>query len=192
MTDQSNPQLPHDLLALLGDDAVWAELDPDVVDDAVAAVMAEACRAPSTIVHIEDERPTAPVLDFDARRRPQWSSALLGAAAAMLLAVAGFVVLNLVADDGGPSSDFAVALAPTELQPGASGRVELTARPDGTVIVIETTGLPPAPEGTYYEAWLRTGPEFGVSPGTFHLRGGGGCPSSSGRACRWSTSRCSR
>ena len=176
MTDQSNPELPHDLLALLGDDAVWADLDSDVVDDAVAAVMSEAGRAPSTIDYVEGERATAPVLDLDARRRPQWTSALLGAAAVMLLAVAGFVVLNVVADDSGPGSDVAVALAPTDLQPGASGSVELTARPDGTAIVIETTGLPPAPEGTYYEAWLRTGPEFGVSAGTFHLRGGRGVP----------------
>ena len=62
------------------------------------------------------------------------------------------------------------------LQPPVSGTVELTAQPDGTRVVIETSDLPPAPEGTYYEAWLRTGPDFGVSAGTFHLRGGGEVP----------------
>ncbi|MBV1894375.1 MAG: anti-sigma factor, partial [Ilumatobacteraceae bacterium] len=31
-----------------------------------------------------------------------------------------------------------------------------------------------APDGFYYEAWLRKSPEVGVSAGTFHLRGGDG------------------
>lgn len=176
MTDESNSELPQDLVALLGDDAVWADLDPGVIDAAVAAVTAEAALMPSRGGDVDHERRAAPVIELDPRRRPNWSSALLGAAAALLLAVGGFVVLNALDGSGDVGSDLSLALEATDLEPEASGRVELTAQPDGTRIVVETTGLPPAPEGTYYEAWLRTGPDFGVSAGTFHLRGGGGVP----------------
>lgn len=92
---------------------------------------------------------------------------------ALVLAVGGFVVLNAISDTGDGGVDVELALAATDLEPGASGNVELTVPPDGTRIMIATSGLPPAPDGTYYEAWLRTGPDFGVSAGTFHRRGGG-------------------
>lgn len=171
MTDETTPELPNELVALLGDDAVWADLDASVTERTIAAVMSEVERDASESPRGAPLPP--PVVDLASRRRTNWSSAALGAAAALLLAVGGFVVLNAVSGDGDGATDFELALAPTDLEPGASGNIELTETPDGTRIVIETTGLPPAPDGTYYEAWLRTGPDFGVSAGTFHLRGGG-------------------
>ncbi len=174
MTDEQTPELPADLVALLADDAVWEDLDRNVTEDTIAAVMAEVAEAAPSTPKPELPPPTAPVIDLESRRRPQWSSALLGAAAALLLAVGGFVVLNAVSSADDDPSDISFALEATDLEPTAAGNVDLTTTPNGTRIVLETTGLPPAPEGTYYEAWLRTGPDFGVSAGTFHLRGGGG------------------
>jgi hypothetical protein len=43
--------------------------------------------------------------------------------------------------------------------------------PLGTRLILDVAGLPPAEPGEYHEAWMRTGPEVGVSAGTFHLRG---------------------
>ena len=56
----------------------------------------------------------------------------------------------------------------------AAGAVaSVTARPLGTVIRLDTTGLPPAAPGTYYEAWMHRD-ATSVSAGTFHMRGGDG------------------
>jgi hypothetical protein len=42
----------------------------------------------------------------------------------------------------------------------------------GWWIHLDVTGLPPAPEGQYYEGWVWSDEGEGVSIGTFHLRGG--------------------
>jgi hypothetical protein len=52
--------------------------------------------------------------------------------------------------------------------------VTIAETPLGTRLILDVAGLPPAAPGQYYEAWMRTGPEAGVSAGTFHLRGGDG------------------
>lgn len=169
MTDDATHDLPDDVLALLDDESVWAEVDSGLLEGAIASVMAEVNAQDSTT---EPVLPApAPVIDLASRRRVQWGSALLGAAAALVLCVGALVVFQ--AGDGQPrDSDVELALAATELEPGAGGLAAVTTTPNGTRIVLSTSGLPPAPEGSYYEAWLRTGPEAGVSAGTFHLRSG--------------------
>ncbi|MFK7917076.1 MAG: anti-sigma factor [Ilumatobacter sp.] len=166
MNDESIPELSDDVLALLSDESVWTDFDADLAAATVAAVMAEASSA-----ELDTGTEPSPVVNLADRRRVRWSSALLGAAAALLIVACGFVVTSVVQDTD--EDDIVLALAATDVEPGASGSAGVRTTPDGTRIVLETTGLPPAPEGFYYEAWLRTGPDVGVSAGTFHLRGGG-------------------
>lgn len=106
------------------------------------------------------------------RARRRWVGPLLGAAAALVLVAAvGLASLTLRGDD---DPDLEVALVGTDLAPDATAVAEVTGTPMGTRLVLDVTGLPPAPDGQYYEAWLRQSPEIGVSAGTFHLRGGDG------------------
>ncbi|MFT6291042.1 MAG: hypothetical protein ACJAR2_001642 [Ilumatobacter sp.] len=170
MTDDATHDLPDDVLALLDNEVIWAEVDADLLEGAVASVMAEV-RAQGPDTESVQLGP-APVTELASRRRIQWGSVLLGAAAALVLCVGALVVFQVGgAQTGG--SDVELALASTELEPDATGQAAVTSTPNGTRILLSTSGLPPAPEGSYYEAWLRTGPEFGVSAGTFHLRSGG-------------------
>jgi len=177
------------LARILGDDVVWDEPDPSVEDRVIAAIVGEAAEArrsaptplPAPAVDLTDDRPapggpadegmTGTVID--ARHRFRRGGLVLGAAAAVVVVVAiGWAVLRTSDPDTGGSGQ-QVALAPTDLAPAdASAQADITALPGGTQIVLDVSGLPPAPEGSYYEAWLRKSPEVGVSAGTFHLRGG--------------------
>jgi hypothetical protein len=90
------------------------------------------------------------------------------AAAVLLVVAVGWVALRSPDAEGE-----LVALAPTDLAPlAARAEARVSDQPGGTRILLEVRGLPPAPAGSYYEAWLRQSPEVGVSAGTFHLRGG--------------------
>ncbi|MEM9713730.1 MAG: anti-sigma factor [Actinomycetota bacterium] len=165
---------PDDLAALedlLGHEAVWAE-PPDGLEDAiVAAISAEAqVAAAAPTIAPPPPPPPAPssggaeVIPFRRRLVP-----LVGAAAAVVLAVFGLSVAFGTDDEDG----VLVALAATDLAPGASGEADVIDTPNGVKILLDVTGLPPAAEGTYYQAWVRNA-DGGVSAGTFHLRGGGG------------------
>jgi hypothetical protein len=63
-----------------------------------------------------------------------------------------------------------VALAGTGEAPAARATAHLRSEPAGISVTLEIDGLPPAPEGTFYEAWL-IGEQGKVSAGTFHQRG---------------------
>lgn len=180
--------------ALLGDEAVWDEPTPGLEDSVVSAIRremggvgvtpitdigspdrgsAEPGLAPLDRPRLLEQSDPAPVIPIDRRPR-RWVGPLLGAAAALLV-VAGFSLgARLLADDNEVQSDHLVAMAGTDLAPDASAVADILATPLGTRIILDVTGLPPAPEGQYYEAWLRQSPEIGVSAGTFHLRGGDG------------------
>jgi hypothetical protein len=67
-----------------------------------------------------------------------------------------------------------LALAGTDLAPMAKAGVEVLDRGDGYALVLATDGLAPAPDGMYYEGWLRSVGGDSVSIGTFHLREGDG------------------
>lgn len=89
--------------------------------------------------------------------------------AASALFIGGFIALTGDVDRSGTE----LALTATDLAPDAVGVVEIIDTPNGTVLLLDVSGLPPAPAGSYYEAWVRKDAEVGVSAGTFHLRGGG-------------------
>lgn len=158
LADPSDDDLAA-LAALLARAEPWDEPPRALEDAVVAAITHEAGPLPDIA------RPTR------AARRADvvWSrNRVLVAAAAIALVVAGVVVMTRVSSDG-----TVFALVGTEAQPGASAEVVVSATPAGLKILLETHGLPGAPEGYMYEAWVGDG-TVAVSCGTFHLRGGNG------------------
>lgn len=135
---------------------VWDGPPPGLEDAIVAAISAEAAIAPANVMAIDRGR---------RARVPLW----LAAAAAAVLVVGGFVIARM----GSNGSGVDVTLAATDAAPGASAVVNLAATPAGLKILLDVDGLPGAPEGSFYEAWISDG-ETKVSAGTFHLRDGDG------------------
>lgn len=101
------------------------------------------------------------------RRRSRRPAALVAAAVVAVACLAGGV--RLAGDDPTPVRA-EVALAGTEAAPGATAIARLRDEPAGTAVTLDTSGLEPAPPGSFYEAWL-VGDAGKVSAGTFHLRG---------------------
>lgn len=100
-----------------------------------------------------------------AGRWSGWPSAAIAAALALVL-----VGLIAFVDSGEPRpAGTVIAMTGTELAPAATGEARIEERPSGWYVHLEVRGLPPAGEGSYYEAWLWRNGE-GVSMGTFHLR----------------------
>ncbi len=152
--DQLTPEEMSALAELLGNEVAWEELPADLEDAVVAALAPE----------IPEEVPAA------NRRRPRW---LVVAAALIMAAGIGALVTQLDTDDSTGPTVTEFALSSTELAGDATGTVELAALRNGLRIILAVDALPPAPEGQFYEAWMRT-PDAGVSAGTFHMRGESG------------------
>lgn len=157
------------LAALLSSEDVWEDFDP--ADEAAILDTIGSLQASSAI---EDDTPPVEVgrddnvVSISSARR--WVGPFVAGVAAAIVLFAGFAFVV-----GGDDRDgVELALDSTELAPEAQGVVEIVGTPNGTVLLLDVSGLPPAPEGSYYEAWLRQDAEVGVSAGTFHLRGGGG------------------
>ena len=117
----------------------------------------------------------APVVSLDAarrRRRPGgWLLGGLATAAAVAIIAVG--ALAVVTRDGGVSGT-RVELAGSELAPDASAVATLQPQDDGVRILLDVTGLPPAPPGSFYAAWVvKEEPRTRIPIGSFHLRGGG-------------------
>ena len=159
--DEARP-VPTRLAELLAGDAVWTEVPPGVEDAVVAAITAER----GSVVRVG---PVAPPATARRGARLPWRLVSVAAAAVVALAGVAFVVTRGGGDDGG----VAIALTGTELAPDATATADVVDTPAGVRIVLDVDGLPGAPEGSWYEAWMRT-PSGGVSAGTFHLRGGDG------------------
>ena len=112
----------------------------------------------------------------EARRRRSWVAPGLAIAAAALVAFAAGALLTGGDDDGRSREPIAdVELTPTALADAATAEGTVADAGAGYSINIEVAGLPPAPEGEYYEGWLHDD-ETGnwVSVGTFHMRSGDG------------------
>lgn len=170
--------LPPELLAALADESTWTEVPIELEEAIVATIVDEAGASAESATTDEPSGDTvsappadADVVDLSSRRR--WRTFGLTAAAAAVVIIAGAVIVSTVGGSGdGP--EFELALEATELAPGASADVGIDTTPLGTRIVLDVRDVPPAPPGSYYEAWLRIDAETGVSAGTFHLRGGDG------------------
>lgn len=158
--------------SILGDAAMWEENDP-ADEAAIMAAISELADVDDVPAGEPDPAPAprdqaANVVSISTARR--WVAPFAAGLAAALALVVGFSALNT--DDGRDGIE--LALDGTDLAPEASGVVEIVDTPNGTVLLLDVSGLPPAPEGSYYEAWVRQDANVGVSAGTFHLRGGGG------------------
>ena len=129
---------------VLADEAVWMEPPAHLQEAVVAAVVAES---------------------GTATRRRRLRLALVGVAAAVLLAVGATVGVQLSRDD---PVQFAASLAGTELAPDATGDVTMTKTPSGWDIRLHATGLPRREDGEFYEAWLKDESGLLVPIGTFN------------------------
>jgi hypothetical protein len=135
---------------LLARRSTWAEPPPHVLDGVLAVVGGEAIGQETRI---------------EARRRWPIIAGVVGAAAAVIaLVIASVGVIETRAST-------VLAMTGTELQTGASGTATVRPTGSGWWIRLDVAGLPPAPQGTYYEGWVWSDDGEGVSIGTFHLRG---------------------
>jgi len=148
----------------LRDSAVWAEPPPWLAESIVAAIADERAEAAPAIV-----APAAPARTR-RQRRPRQTWWLAAAAAVVAIVVAVGVIATR---DGGGGDEF--AMAGTDLASSASATGTVDDTDSGLEIELDIRGLPPAPEGFFYEAWMRTAnddaPDL-TAIGTFHMRGG--------------------
>jgi Anti-sigma-K factor rskA len=153
----------------LRDSSTWDSPPPQLE----ARILAEARRTPrETPAAAPPAAPAAPravtpITEAPSRRRRlRPALALVAAAAAAVIAV---VVLAQGAS-GPPTEQY--ALAGTLRSPQATAEATIESRSAGDAITLDITGLPPAPAGTYYAAWV-SGPRGTVPVGSFHWRKGG-------------------
>lgn len=182
MTEDELPQGVRDLLA---DDTTWAEPAPGGADALLAAIRAEPRQPTPDVAPPPEPEPRAvpappagpevpptgapPVVPLEGRRRARrWRVLAAAAAFVVVVGAVGAVVVSLRGDDGAARE---VALAGTELAPGATAEAMVEEVGSGVAIELDVSGLEPAPPGTYYQAWLRND-DRAVTIGTFHLRGG--------------------
>jgi anti-sigma-K factor RskA len=159
LADDTGGDLPPEIIALLARPATWDEPPPGLEDSIVRAI--GAAPAPVAVTALDAVRARR---DRTRATWPWW----LAAAAAAVVVIAGAVVIGRSGDD---QRGLVIALAATDLAPGASATAELASTPAGLKIVLDVDGLPGAADGEMYEAWISDG-DVRVSAGTFHLRGG--------------------
>ncbi|HZM32244.1 MAG TPA: anti-sigma factor [Acidimicrobiales bacterium] len=139
---------------LLDDPATWAEVSPGLRARTLAAATAAA--------------PAIAVLSARRRRRRPF---VLAAAAAIVVAVAVAGGVRLTMDRRPDPTE--LELAGTDAAPDATASAYLRDEAAGVSIDLDVDGLPPAPDGMFYEAWL-VGDTGKISAGTFHVREGPG------------------
>lgn len=153
-----------ELAGVLGERPTWeGGPSPEVRSRLLAAVTAQA----------PDGAPGAAgsgtVVDLTARRRRRWPVAVGGFAAGIAAAGATVLALNLPGSGGDVQT---VALAATPEAPEAAVSADVEPLSAGVAITLHITGLPPAPDGEYYAAWVE-GERGVVGVGSFHWREGG-------------------
>ena len=136
---------------ILGQEATWSEPPPEVADRLIAAIGAH--KTPG-----RREKP-------EPARRWVWPAAALVATAAVVTLVLGGLGVFSATDEQ------VVAIAGTELEPGATGQAAIRETESGWWIRLDVNDLPAAEDGTYYEGWVWSDDGEGVSIGTFHFRG---------------------
>lgn len=150
----SGDAMPGRVMDLLQVEAIWASPPAWVESSILTAISGAQPPAPT-------ERPATP------RRR---NIPLLAGAGALLVAL--ILWLGLGARQPA-DQDTVFDLLGTDLAASPEGTATVRPTDSGWYIHIDVTGLPPAPDGTYYEGWVYDGINA-VSIGTFHMRGGDG------------------
>jgi hypothetical protein len=152
----------------LRDEAVWAEPPAGLADSIIATIAAERSVAPRPpVVAMPSAQPRT-----SARTRRSRTTWWVGAAAAAAVAALAVGVVTTRGDGESDVEQFAIG--GTELAPAASATAELTDLPNGVAIALDISDLEPAPEGHYYQGWVRSDDGETVTIGTFHMRGGDG------------------
>lgn len=164
-------EIERDLHRPLSSPALWSEPDPGLEDRIVDLIAQEASSQTEEPVANTDPGPGPSGLAADTMvpiLRPL-TPFLAGVAAAAVLVAGLFLAARLRGPDG-----VALALSGTDLAPEARADAVIDHGPLGVRIDLDVSGLPPAPDGFYYQAWVRQDAEIGVSAGPFHMRGGDG------------------
>ncbi|WP_433017727.1 anti-sigma factor [Kribbella sp. CA-294648] len=151
------PELGDLLTTVLRSDELWQDPPAWLEDNLFAEISPTSTDHSGTVVPLH-RRMTA-----KAHRGRRFQ---LIAAAAGLVATAGAVSAMMARADG-----LEVAMAGTSLASEASAKARVKETPSGVEFQLDVKGLPPAPNGSYYQGWVR-GDEGQVTIGTFHLRGG--------------------
>ncbi|GEM_PF-1098623 len=166
----------HRVRSLLADPTTWSGPPPALRERLLATVRAEAAEAsernpvPAMAAPAADRASTeqAVVLAFRRSRRARWLAAGGGFVAGAAAAAAVALVVLTGPSGGGDTFE----LAATSRNPEAVVTALVDPQPAGVAITLNIQGLPAAPPGTYYAAWLEG--EAGTVPvGTFHWRTGG-------------------
>lgn len=150
---------------LLADESLWSDPPEDLEESIVNAIRAERVAQPAP----DATAPGSAAGRVGRRVHRRWWQA----AAAALVAVVAAGVLVLL-PDGETEDQVALGIDGTELAPGASAAAVVDELANGVAIRLEIVGLEPAPDGAYYQGWVRSEDGELVSIGTFHQRGGDG------------------
>jgi Anti-sigma-K factor rskA len=154
---------------MLRDEAVWVEPPAGLADSIVAAIAAERAAPGRPDVIRPTAVPTArPVAATRRRSRATW---WIGAAAAAAVAA---LAVGIVVTRGDGESEEQFAIDGTELDSDATATAEVAELPNGAAIRLDVENLDPAPDGYYYQGWVRSEAGDTVTIGTFHMRGGDG------------------
>lgn len=165
--------------ATLGEEITWQSV-PEGIESRIMAQVQRESSAASTVAAQPDSDP-APVAEL-ARRRHRRDERARGSAVRRWLpagiavaASVAAVVLSLTQpwapdEPQGPKEYY--SMVGTALSPKAHSEVEIETLQAGDAITLTITGLPPAPAGHYYAAWV-SGPDGTVPVGSFHWRKGG-------------------
>jgi Anti-sigma-K factor rskA len=140
-----------DIRSLLGDESTWVEPPADLEARIVAATTGD---------ELSRQR---------ARRRGISRPVWLAVAACLVGGVIGAGAVKGLQTS--PSFGQQTALSATSLAPNASANAQVRTTSNGLEIHLNITGLPTAPIGSYYEAWLK-GASGLVPVGTFHTGNG--------------------
>jgi Anti-sigma-K factor rskA, C-terminal len=155
----------------LGDEAVWVEPPAGLADSIIAAIAAERQgAAPDQPTTMPTALPTAPPMVASPRRgRRSHAAWWVGAAAAAAVAA---LAVGIVVTRGDGESEETFAIEGTDLAPAANATAEVHELGAGVAIRLDVHDLPPAPDGFYYQGWVRNGEDESVTVGTFHMRAG--------------------
>jgi hypothetical protein len=152
----------------LRDEAVWAEPPAGLADSIIAAIAAERQAPPPDVATTPTAVPTAPRPVVSARRRSR-AAWWVGAAAAAVVAV---LAVGMVVSRDDEGSQEAFAIEGTDLDPDAAATAEVNELGAGVAIRLDIHDLEPAPDGFYYQGWVRNAEDESVTVGTFHMRAG--------------------
>jgi hypothetical protein len=149
--------------------ATWSAPPPSLRDAILNRVRDQAAEAlPAEPVMAAPEPKPAPRVAAApkawARWRLTWAIPVAAVAAAAF--TAGVITIDRALQPGPPAGETYVATG-TQLAPGATATVIVSANPSGFSLRVQATGLPAAAVGSYYSAWLH-GPRGVVPLGSFH------------------------